>query len=228
MLAIENLTASRGGTEILRNVNLTVGDGTIVSLIGRNGVGKTTLMKAIMGLVDVKRGDIFFKNINIKNLPPDKRANLGIGYVPQGRGIFPYLTVRENLTVGLDKINKWEMDEVLELFPMLKCIMNRLGGNLSGGQQQQLAIARVLLRKPRLILMDEPTEGIQPSIVSEIQEAIKRINKEKGVAILLVEQYLDFALDVAQSIYVMDCGKIVFEGKAKELDDEQVKSYLTI
>ncbi|MEM2136041.1 MAG: urea ABC transporter ATP-binding subunit UrtE [Candidatus Jordarchaeaceae archaeon] len=228
MLAIENLTASQGSTEILRNVSLTVGDGTIVSLIGRNGVGKTTLMKAIMGLIPIKRGDIFFKNMNIKSLPPDKRANLGIGYVPQGRGIFPYLTVRENLTVGIKRSNKWDMDEVLELFPMLKSIMNRLGGNLSGGQQQQLAIARVLLRKPKLILMDEPTEGIQPSIVSQIQEAIKKINKEKGVAILLVEQYLDFAMDVAEQVYIMDCGRIVFEGKVEELEDEQVKNYLTI
>lgn len=228
MLLIENLTTSYNEAEILKNINMKVSDGEIIALIGRNGVGKTTLLKTIMGLLNSRNGKIIFNDRDITNLSPNERARLGIGYVPQGREIFPYLTVFENLTVGLRSYGKTVMDEVLSFFPVLKSIMNRQGGNLSGGQQQQLAIARVLLREPRLILMDEPTEGIQPSVVFEIQEAIKKINKEKKVSILLVEQYLDFAITVADYIYVIDVGRIVFEGKIRELDEKVIKNYLTI
>lgn len=228
MLTIENLTVSYNETLILKKINLKVEDGKIVALIGRNGVGKTTLMKTIMGLINPDEGTILFDDTEITNFTPDRRAKIGIGYVPQGREIFPYLTVYENLTVGMKKYEKKDMESVLNLFPMLKKMMNHQGGNLSGGQQQQLAIARVLLRQPRLILMDEPTEGIQPSIVSEIQETIKKINTQKRVSILLVEQYLDFAINTADYLYIMDVGRIVFEGRAEEIDDKIIKNYLTI
>lgn len=228
MLAIDNLTVSYNETKILKEINLQVRDREIVTIIGRNGVGKTTLLKSVMGLTNIIQGQIVFDNVDITSLTPDKRAKMGIGYVPQGREIFPYLTVYENLTVGLKGYEAKTMDEILELFPALKSILKRQGGNLSGGQQQQLAIARVLLREPKLLLMDEPTEGIQPSIVYEIQEAIKKINEQKGVSILLVEQYIDFATKIANCLYVMDVGKIVFKGKPEEINNDLIINHLTI
>ncbi|KFD41022.1 urea ABC transporter ATP-binding protein [Peptococcaceae bacterium SCADC1_2_3] len=228
MLSVKNVSVSYRESFVLNKVSLQIPDGAIVSIVGRNGTGKTTLLKSIMGLLYPREGKITLNGKEITALSPEHKAKCGIGYVPQGREIFPYLTVYENLLVGLEERNSHILEDILDLFPMLKKLLPRLGGNLSGGEQQQLAIARALIRKPQMLLLDEPTEGIQPSVVMEIEKVIKLINKEKNVTVLLIEQYLDFALKMADYIYVIEKGKIVFEGLTREVQLEKLKEYLVV
>lgn len=231
MLSISGIHTSYGETAILRDVNIEIGKGRVVALMGRNGVGKSTLLKTVMGLVRPSSGSIIFEGENIADTPPEFRAVRGIGYVPQGRDIFPHLSVRENLVLGLEARGKKAgtiPEGVFELFPMLKDLLGRSGGDLSGGQQQQLAIARVLVTEPKLLLMDEPTEGIQPSIVFEIENAIRLIKAQGSVSILLVEQFMEFALRLADYCYIMEKGAITFEGAVAELSREGIKGHLAI
>jgi urea transport system ATP-binding protein len=231
MLEIAGMTVSYEGSRILRGVNLAVPDRSLVCLMGRNGVGKTTTLKSIIGLTKTDAGTIKFGGKEIAGSPPDDRARLGLAYVPQGRDIFPNLTVWENLKISLvihgTKANG-ELERVLELFPVLKEMLQRKGGVLSGGQQQQLAIARALLTNPSILLLDEPTEGIQPNIIDLIGETLIKIKKEGKISILLVEQYLDFCLGVGDSFYIMDRGAIVAEGPIAHLNDAIVKEHLTV
>jgi urea transport system ATP-binding protein len=231
MLEIAGMTVSYEGSRILRGVNLAVPDRSLVCLMGRNGVGKTTTLKSIIGLTKTDAGTIKFGGKEIAGAPPDDRARLGLAYVPQGRDIFPNLTVWENLKISLvihgTKANG-ELERVLELFPVLKEMLQRKGGVLSGGQQQQLAIARALLTNPSILLLDEPTEGIQPNIIDLIGETLIKIKKGGKISILLVEQYLDFCLGVGDSFYIMDRGAIVAEGPIAHLNDAIVKEHLTV
>ncbi len=229
MLRIENLSVAYGESLILRDVSLEVGASQVVCLMGRNGVGKTTLLKSIMGLLRPRSGHIEFDGRDISRASPDVRARLGIGYVPQGREIFPQLTVLENLQVGMlanPEKPRTVPEEVFEYFPMLKEFLDRKGGVLSGGQQQQLAIARALVANPKLLILDEPTEGIQPSIIELIGEVLTRLKKASRMSVLLVEQYLEFALKLADRYYVMEKGAIVLSGDSAELDKEAIKPYL--
>jgi urea transport system ATP-binding protein len=229
MLTAQGLNVSYGDSQVLWEVDLHVPDGELVCLMGRNGVGKTTLLKSIMGLLKPRSGSISFQGKTVSALPSDQRARQGIGYVPQGRDIFPDMTVLENLRVGLVAHNLPSAtipDDIFQLFPVLQTMLNRKGGVLSGGQQQQLAIARALVTRPTLLLLDEPTEGIQPSVILEIEEVIQRIKSAGNVSILLVEQYLDFASRLADHIYVMEKGAIVLQGQLNALQDEDVKRYL--
>jgi urea transport system ATP-binding protein len=229
MLTAQGLNVSYGDSQVLWDVDLHVPDGELVCLMGRNGVGKTTLLKSIMGLLKPRSGSISFQGKTVSALPSDQRARQGIGYVPQGRDIFPDMTVLENLRVGLVAHNLPSAtipDDIFQLFPVLQTMLNRKGGVLSGGQQQQLAIARALVTRPTLLLLDEPTEGIQPSVILEIEEVIQRIKSAGNVSILLVEQYLDFASRLADHIYVMEKGAIVLQGQLNALQDEDVKRYL--
>lgn len=229
MLRIQNLHVSYGETLILRDVNLEIGPGEVVSLMGRNGVGKTTLLKSIIGLLRARSGKILFDDRDLTRSTPDVRARAGIGYVPQGREIFPQLTVQENLEVGLvanPDHPRQVPDKIFEYFPALKDILQRKGGFLSGGQQQQLAIARVLAAKPRLLLLDEPTEGIQPNVVTLIGQVLESLKKEGNISVLLIEQYLEFSLKLADSWYVMEKGSIVMNGTKADLDKEAIKPYL--
>jgi urea transport system ATP-binding protein len=231
MLEVAGMAVSYEGSRILRGVNLTVPDRSLVCLMGRNGVGKTTTLKSIIGLTRTDAGTIKFAGKEIAGSPPDDRARMGLAYVPQGRDIFPNLTVWENLKISLvihgAKANI-DLDRVLELFPVLKEMLQRKGGVLSGGQQQQLAIARALLTSPSLLLLDEPTEGIQPNIIDLIGDTLMKIKKEGKISILLVEQYLDFCLGVGDSFYIMDRGAIVAEGPIAHLNDDIVKKHLTV
>lgn len=232
MLKIQNINSYYGESCIIEGLSLEVEKGKIISLIGRNGVGKTTTLKSIMGLVktaDGKDGKIIFDGKEIQKLPPYERVKLGIGYVPQGRDIFPQMTVQENIELGLQPLGgKGEIPEyIYELFPILPKFAKRKGGDLSGGQQQQLAIARALVANPKILILDEPTEGIQPSIIKDIGRAIQRINKEKGITVLLVEQYLDFVLENADEVYVMEHGEIRFKGLRNESDHAQIRKMMT-
>jgi urea transport system ATP-binding protein len=232
MLMIQGLSVGYGDSQILWDVHLRVPEGQVVCLMGRNGVGKTTLLKSVMGLLAPQAGTIAFDGQDITRLRPEQRARRGMGYVPQGREIFPHLTVRENLGLGLlAKKNGHHgevLDQVLQLFPALLGVLHRKGGFLSGGQQQQLAIARALVTEPKLLLLDEPTEGIQPSIIQEIEEVIARIKAQGQVTILLVEQYLEFAWRMADAFYMMEKGSIVAHGEIAELTEDVVKRYLTV
>jgi urea transport system ATP-binding protein len=231
MLTIRGLNVSYGDSQVLWDVYLNVPPGQVVCLLGRNGVGKTTLLKSIMGLLPPRSGSITFHDQELTRLSPDERARRGIGYVPQGRDIFPDLTVHENLRLGLvarGVSNGTIPDEIFQRFPVLQTMLTRKGGLLSGGQQQQLAIARALVTQPTLLLLDEPTEGIQPSIILDIEESIQRLKQEGRMAILLVEQYLDFARRLADHIYVMEQGTIVLDGKMQELEENAVKRYLAV
>jgi urea transport system ATP-binding protein len=233
LLSIQGLDAGYGESPILREINLDIQPGQVVCLMGRNGVGKTTLMKTIMGLIKPSQGSISFEGQNITQWSTSQRARAGIGYVPQGRGIFPYLSVFENLLMGFEatpsrKPEKSSLEEVFELFPMLRQFRHRQAGMLSGGQQQQLAFARILVRRPKLLLLDEPTEGIQPSIMAEIEELILKLHHEGEMAILLVEQFIDFALSVGNAFYVMETGAIVMNSAAEGFDAERAKEYLAI
>ena len=256
MLSLSNIRVSYDGSRILRDVNLTVNAGEVVCLMGRNGVGKTTTLKAITGLVKLDSGSVKLDRGELAGSRPDARARSGLGYVPQGRDIFPNLTVWENLRIGAiaqgKKLNG-EVDRVFSLFPVLKEMTQRKGGVLSGGQQQQLAIGRALLTNPKVLLLDEPTEGIQPNIIDqigdtikklrahglqgepnaekrieEIGDAIRTLKKEGNIGILLVEQYLDFCVDVGDRFYILDRGAVVAQGTIPELSNEIVKQHLTV
>ena len=231
LLRIRNLNHSYGGSRTLWDVDLDVAAGTRLCLMGRNGVGKTTLLKCVMGLVPVTSGSIAFDEVDLLARSPESRARLGIGYVPQGREIFPQLTVEENLRIGLaarrDRVRRIP-GRVFEIFPVLKQMLQRRGGDLSGGQQQQLAIGRALVLEPRLLILDEPTEGIQPNIVHEIGDIILRLNEETGVTVLLVEQKLPFARRVASEFRILDKGRAVAGGAIDELSDDDIRDYLTV
>ena len=233
VLEIKSLNTYYGESHILRNVDLTVNSGEMVCLIGRNGVGKTTLLKSLIGLLKPKKGEIIFNGNSLLRKEPHQRAKSGMAYVPQGREIIPYLTVEENLLIGLEALpgglikNKKIDTLVYELFPILKDFLNRKGGDLSGGQQQQLAIARALLGKPKLLLLDEPTEGIQPNIVLDIENAIKTIIRDTGIGVLLVEQHLHFVRQ-ANRYYAMQRGGIVASGKTSELSQAVIDKFLSV
>lgn len=235
MLSIGGLQVFYGQSRILNDIDIEVPPGQIVCLMGRNGVGKTTLLKTIMGILKPRTGTIVYDGVNITKAPSHKRAHAGIGYVPQGRGIFPHLTVYENLLMGLEALDGKDrkhgaeaIEEVYGIFPVLQQMGKRVAGTLSGGQQQQLAIGRVLARRPQLLLLDEPTEGIQPNIVQEIEHLIQSLRAQKNIAILLIEQFLDFALGNADYCYVMEKGHIVTAGKTSELDTMAVREHLSV
>ena len=233
MLQVTGLNVYYGESHILRNVDLSVPAGQMVCLIGRNGVGKTTLLKSIIGLLKPRTGTITLAGEPIISKSPDRRARLGIGYVPQGREVIPRLTVKENLLLGIEarqggRIGNEEIpEEIFTLFPVLKSMLSRMGGDLSGGQQQQLAIARALMGKPQLLVLDEPTEGIQPSIILEIETAVRRIIASTGISVLLVEQHLHFVRQ-ADKYYAMQKGGIVASGPTSELSNEVIQRFLAV
>lgn len=232
-LKISNLNVYYGESHILRDVDMTVAPGKMVCLIGRNGVGKTTLLKTVMGLLKPRTGTITLNGAPIIQRTPDQRARMGIGYVPQGREVIPRLTVKENLLLGLEARPEQRTrqsdipDTIFELFPVLKTMLARMGGDLSGGQQQQLAIARALMGRPRLLVLDEPTEGIQPSIILEIEAAVRRIVQATGISVLLVEQHLHFVRQ-ADWYYAMQKGGIVASGSTSELSNEVIQRFLAV
>lgn len=231
LLKLDKVSAGYDESTILKEVTMEVPENKAVALLGRNGVGKTTLLNTAMGLVSASSGSILFEGAPINRMSTDQRARLGIGYVPQGRDIFPGLTVWENLNVslrvsGVGDANR--LDEVFELFPVLKDMLKRKGGVLSGGQQQQLAIGRALLLNPKLLILDEPTEGIQPSIIDQIEDAIYAIKKKHSMSIVLVEQYIDFARAACDYFYILERGAVVQDGAISKLDDDLVARYLTV
>ena len=233
LLEVKSLNTYYGESHILRDVDLNLKSGEMIGLIGRNGVGKTTLLKSLIGLLKVKKGEINFIGENINRKAPHQRARKGMAYVPQGREIMPYLTVEENLMLGMESLpgglskNKNIDSSIYDLFPILKDFLSRKGGDLSGGQQQQLAIARALLGKPKLLLLDEPTEGIQPNIVIDIENAINLIIKETGIGVLLVEQHLHFVRQ-ASRYYAMQRGGIVASGPTSELSLTVIDKFLSV
>ena len=237
MLEIRSVDVAYGESQILWDVSLDVAAGDVMCLMGRNGVGKTTLLKAIMGLLPTRAGRVVFDGVDLEGRRPEERAAVGIGYVPQGREVFPNLTVRENLRMGVLGSRSAhrrgasgpgdDLEATFELFPKLKSLLGRKGGVLSGGEQQQLAIARVLLARPKLLLLDEPTEGIQPSVILMIEDAIERI-KGQGISVLLVEQYLEFAWRLASSYAIMRKGTIVSRGATADLRHDMVREHLTV
>src|SRR5882762_3606114 len=222
MLKVEKLNQFYGSSQTLRNVSFEVPTGAVTALLGRNGVGKTTLLKCLMGVLPVASGSIALDGQEVSTLPPYARVRLGVGYVPQGREIFPRLTVEENLMMGLaSRKNGTAKDipgEIYEMFPVLKTMRNRRGGDLSGGQQQQLAIGRALAMRPKILVLDEPTEGIQPSIIKDIERAIRKLTSSGEMAILLVEQYYDFAKSLADRYVVMSRGEVVAKGDGANMD----------
>ena len=230
MLSVQGLNQYYGGSHTLRDVGFDVPAGACTALLGRNGVGKTTLLKCLMGVLPVRSGKIGFAGTSIANLPPYARAALGIGYVPQGRDIFPRLSVQENLQMGLasKKSSAKVPDFVFDMFPVLKQMLNRRGGDLSGGQQQQLAIGRALAMRPQLLILDEPTEGIQPSIIKDIERAIRSLVAAGDIAILLVEQYYDFAKSLADHYVVLSRGEVVARGLGADMDRDSVHAHLAV
>ena len=231
MISIEKLNQFYGESHTLWDLNIEANKGDCLAIMGRNGVGKTTLVESIMGLIPVESGKILFQNENLLNLSPEHRADIGIGYVPQGRRIFPLLTVEENLKIGISakktKLKKTP-EFIFELLPVLKTMLNRKGGDLSGGQQQQLAFGRALVIDPKLLILDEPTEGIQPNIIIEICDIIKKLNTDHGMTVILVEQKLPIARKVADKFVILDRGSNVHSGLMKELDESIIKKYLTV
>jgi len=231
LLAVDALNQKYGGSHTLWNVDLGVARGSRTCLMGRNGMGKTTLLKCIMGLLPIASGGVTFDGANLSSLPAESRARLGIGYVPQGREIFPQLTVEENLRVSLGVRKKGPRaipPRIFELFPVLKQMLRRRGGDLSGGQQQQLAIGRALVLEPSLLILDEPTEGIQPNLVHEIGDIILRLNKDEGLTILLVEQKLPFARRVASEFHILEKGRRVAGGSIDTLTHDVVREHLSV
>jgi urea transport system ATP-binding protein len=231
VLRVDKVDLHYGASQALRSVSLRAEPGKITCLLGRNGVGKTSLLRAIVGIQAISKGAIFWEDEELGRLAPYQRAARGIAYVPQGREIFPLLTVRENLETGFATTGRGDRtvpDYVFELFPVLQSMLRRRGGDLSGGQQQQLAIGRALVSRPKLLVLDEPTEGIQPSIIKDIGRAITFLKETMGLAILLVEQYLDFARELADTIAIMDRGRIVVAGPPSELDKQDARRYLTV
>jgi urea transport system ATP-binding protein len=230
-LAIKAIDLHYGAAQALKAITLECKPGRITAVLGRNGVGKSSTLRAVTGINNVSSGEIVFDNEVLKKAPPYKRARMGIGYVPQGREIFPLLTVRENLETGYAPLKGAERnvpDYIFELFPILKSMLNRRGGDLSGGQQQQLAIGRALVTRPKVLVLDEPTEGIQPSIIKDIGRALQFLRDQKGMTILLVEQYLDFCREIADDIYIMDRGEIMHSGPAADLDLPEVRKHLMV
>jgi urea transport system ATP-binding protein len=231
MLTINQLAFSYGSIRTLQEVNMDIKPGRITCVIGRNGVGKTTLLKNIMGVLKPTGGSLILDGQDITSLSANKRAHAGLGMVPQGRQIFPRLTVEENLLVGLEAASGSKRripPEVLEIFPVLQQMLKRMGGDLSGGQQQQLAIARALAGSPRVLLLDEPTEGIQPNIIQHIGEVLSELANVRGVTIVLVEQYLNFVREFGHDFYIMNRGRVVAEGETGKLTDELVSEYLSV
>jgi urea transport system ATP-binding protein len=231
VLTIKSFNHFYGGSHTLWDVDLTVPDGSLMCLMGRNGMGKTTLLKCIMGLLPGAAGNITFDGIDLLKRPAEERARIGIGYVPQGREIFSTLTVEENLSFGLGVSKNGARaipSRIFDLFPVLKQMMKRRGGDLSGGQQQQLAIGRALVLEPKMLIIDEPTEGIQPNIVHEIGDIILRLNKEEGLTVLLVEQKLPFARRVASEFCILANGRRVAAGEIGQLTDEVVRAHLSV
>jgi len=229
MLAVEGLCAAYGESQVLWDVDLDVPAGSVVCLMGRNGVGKTTLLRTVMGLLGARGGRVTLEGEEITGWSTDRRARAGLGYVPQGREIFPHLTVAENLRMSLLGCGRASaLDDALDLFPKLRTLLGRQGGVLSGGEQQMLAIGRALLTRPKALMLDEPTEGIQPSIILEIEEALRRIRNELGLAVLLVEQYLDFAERLADAYVIMAKGAVVASGVTRDLNPDTVKKHLAV
>ncbi len=232
LLEIKDLHAAYGQSAILWGVDLTAEHGKVTTVMGRNGVGKTTLMRSVMGLVNCTQGDVIFDDKSVFALPTHKRAQSGIAYVPQGRDIIPKLTVYENILIGTEalptKDKSFDEEEIYSIFPILKTFRSRLGGNLSGGQQQQLAIARALVGNPKLLILDEPTEGIQPSITLEIADVLKDQIKKRNLAVLLVEQKLDFAKLLTDDYFIMDRGKVVKTFNKENADYDELKSFLSV
>ncbi|KAB8053305.1 urea ABC transporter ATP-binding subunit UrtE [Janthinobacterium rivuli] len=232
MLEVQQLNQYYGSSHTLRGINLSARKGECLALLGRNGVGKTTLLKCLMGVLPVAQGKVLFHGRDITRLAPHARAQLGIAYVPQGRDIFARLTVEENLLMGMAVKRGRQAaridPHVYELFPVLKEMLQRRGGDLSGGQQQQLAIARALLAEPQLIIFDEPTEGIQPSVIKDIGRVISLLKQRGDMAIVLCEQYFDFARELADDFIVLSRGQVVASGKAEQMDGEEVKRHLAV
>ncbi len=232
MLDVQKVDQFYGSSHTLRGVSLSVKQGECLALLGRNGVGKTTLLKCLMGVQPIASGKIMFDGQDISRLAPHARAAMGMGYVPQGREIFARLTVEENILMGMatksGRAAKTIKGEIFELFPVLRTMLSRRGGDLSGGQQQQLAIARALVAEPRLIIFDEPTEGIQPSIIKDIGRVINLLRERGDIAILLCEQYFDFARELADRFVVMSRGEVVARGNRDEMDSEEVRRHLSV
>jgi len=230
VLHIDKLNQYYGGSHILRDVTFDVPAGQCTALLGRNGVGKTTLLKCLMGLLPIRSGALSLDGRSLASLPPYVRARLGLGYVPQGRDIFPRLTVAENLEMGLaaQKRGAGIPSFIFEMFPVLRDMLGRRGGDLSGGQQQQLAIGRALAMRPKILILDEPTEGIQPSIIKDIERAIRTLTAAGDMAILLVEQYYDFAKSLADQYVVLSRGEVVRSGRGADMDADDVRRHLTV
>lgn len=231
MLTVNNINLHYGAAQALRGVSIEAPMGKITCVLGRNGVGKSSLLRAITGQQSVSAGTIAFNGESLNGLAPYARAKHGIGYVPQGREIFPLLTVKENLESGfapLARKDRFIPDDIFSLFPVLNSMLSRRGGDLSGGQQQQLAIGRAMVTRPKILVLDEPTEGIQPSIIKDIGRAIRYLRDSTGMAILLVEQYLDFCRELADHVYIMDRGEIVHQGAAETLDTPEARRHLTV
>ncbi len=231
MLQVENVVLAYGAALALRGVTLTAQPGEVTCILGRNGVGKTSLLRAITGRHGIKSGRILWEGADITSMPPYERCRKGIGFVPQGREIFPLLTVRENLETGfapLARDKRTIPEDTYELFPVLKQMLHRRGGDLSGGQQQQLAIARALVTRPRLLVLDEPTEGIQPSVIKDIGRAISYLRSKGEMAIVLVEQYFDFARELADRFAVMERGAIIMSGDKKDLESPDVRKLVSV
>ncbi len=230
MLTIENARLSYGSSIALRGASLEIAADKITCVLGRNGVGKSSLLRSVIGQHPLSFGDVTFDGEDLISTPIHRRARSGIGFVPQGREIFPLLTVEENLQTGFSALPRKLRsipDDIYELFPVLKDMLNRRGGDLSGGQQQQLAIGRALVLRPKLLVLDEPTEGIQPSIIKDIGTALQTL-RDRGIAVLLVEQYLDFCRDIGDQIYIMDRGEVVHGGLPQTLDEPAVRAHLTV